>query len=515
MYYATNPILPGFCPDPSICRVGKDYYLVTSSFAYFPGVPIFHSRDLAHWEQIGNVLDRESQLPLKGCRHSEGIFAPTIRYYNGTFYMITTNISAGGNFIVKAENPAGPWSEPFYLGEAAQGIDPSLFFDEDGTCYYVGTRPNQKGVRYNGDWEIWLQQLDVEKMQFVGESKKIWKGAMHHGIWPEGPHLYKKGEYYYLMHAEGGTAENHAISVARSKDIWGRYEGCPNNPIFTHRHLGMDYPITAAGHGDLVDDGADNWYVVMLASRKCEGYVTTGRDTYLAKVSWENDWPVINPGVGKLEEKVELPGTPDYKLPEKHCWHFYDSKLPVCFVRLRNPKEDNYCLTEQKGALRLRLGKERLLGKESPSYLGVRQQEYDYCVTTMMEFCTKAEQEEAGIAILCDEKNHYRFVKHYKNNKPVISLISCLNEEEKVLAEQEIPEGRIELIMVSRQQKSDWYVKTEAGEQICLANQITMCELSTEKTGGFTGCTIGMYASSNGMDTTSYADFLWFGCEKC
>ncbi len=515
MYYATNPILAGFCPDPSICRVGKDYYLVTSSFAYFPGVPIFHSRDLAHWEQIGNVLERASQLPLKDCHHSEGIFAPTIRYHDGIFYMITTNISAGGNFIVKAENPSGPWSEPFFLGEAAQGIDPSLFFDDDGTCYYVGTRPNQKGVRYNGDWEIWLQELDVEKMQLVGESRKIWKGAMHHGIWPEGPHLYKKGEYYYLMHAEGGTAENHAISVARSKDIWGRYEGCPNNPIFTHRHLGMDYPITAAGHGDLVEDGEGNWYVVMLASRKCDGYVNTGRDTYLAKVSWENEWPVINPGVGKLEEKVELPGMPEYKLPEKHSWHFYENELPLCFVRLRNPQEAHYSLTARKGALRLGLGKARLLGKESPSYLGIRQQEYDYCVTAMMEFCAESEQEEAGIAILCDEKNHYRFVKRYKNKKPVIALISCLNEAETVLAEQEIPEGRSELIMVSRQQKSDWYIKTEAGNQICLANQIAMCELSTEKTGGFTGCTIGMYASSNGIDTTNYADFLWFSCEKC
>lgn len=515
MYYAKNPILPGFCPDPSICRVGKDYYLVTSSFAYFPGVPIFHSRDLAHWEQIGNILDRESQLKLDGCSHSEGIYAPTIRYFKGTFYMITTNISGGGNFIVKADNPTGPWSEPYYLGESAMGIDPSLFFDEDGTCYYVGTRPNQKGVRYNGDWEIWLQKLDVENMKLVGESKKIWKGAMHHGIWPEGPHIYKKGEYYYIVHAEGGTAENHAICVARSKDIWGRYEGCPNNPIFTHRHLGKDYPITAAGHGDFVEDGEENWYVVMLASRKSEGYVNTGRDTYLAKVVWEDDWPVINPGVGKLQEQVELPGMPDCKAGEVHSWHFYNKELPPCFVKLRNPKENNYRLGEREGALRLTLEKENLLGKHSPSYVGVRLQDTNSCVVALMEFDPQKEGEEAGIVILCNESNHFRLVKRYQNEKQVISLISCINGIEKQLAEMEIPKGRLKLRMNSYGQKSDWFAKTDAAEEICLAKQICMCELSTEKTGGFTGCTVGMYASSNGTETTNYADFLWFGCEKC
>jgi beta-xylosidase len=162
MIQAINPILPGFYPDPSICRVGEDFYLVNSSFAYFPGVPIWHSNNLARWEQIGNVLDRNSQLPLDKSGHSGGIFAPTIRYHNGIFYMITTNVSGGGNFIVTATKPEGPWSEPYLLGGEAQGIDPSLFFDQDGTCYYVGTRPNPEGVRYNGDWEIYVQKLDKE-----------------------------------------------------------------------------------------------------------------------------------------------------------------------------------------------------------------------------------------------------------------------------------------------------------------------------------------------------------------
>jgi alpha-N-arabinofuranosidase len=224
MIKINNPILSGFYPDPSICRVGEDFYLVNSSFSYFPGVPIWHSKDLANWKQIGNVLDRESQIPLKGCRHSEGIFAPTIRYNAGIYYMITTNVSGGGNFIVTATNPSGPWSEPYLLGEDARGIDPSLFFDDNGDCYYVGTRPNPEGVRYNGDWEIWVQKIDLESMKLTGKTHAIWKGALRDVIWPEGPHLYHKDGYYYLMIAEGGTGPNHAVTTARSKHVFGPYE---------------------------------------------------------------------------------------------------------------------------------------------------------------------------------------------------------------------------------------------------------------------------------------------------
>lgn len=288
-----NPILPGFYPDPSICAVGRDFYLVNSTFAYFPGVPIFHSRDLAHWRQIGNVLTRPSQLPLDGCRHSRGIYAPTLRYHDGTFYLITTNISGGGNFIVTARDPAGPWSEPYWLGDAAPGIDPSLLFDDDGRCYYVGNRPNPDGERYGGDWEIWAQELDLNTMRLTGESHALWKGALRDVIWPEGPHLYKKDGMYYLMIAEGGTGPNHSVSVARSEHVFGPYVGNPNNPILTHRHLGAQYPVTCVGHGDLAADAEGNWYMVMLGMRPCGGHTIMGRETFLARVEWQNGWPVV------------------------------------------------------------------------------------------------------------------------------------------------------------------------------------------------------------------------------
>ncbi len=513
MYYAKNPILPGFCPDPSICRVGADYYLVVSSFAYFPGVPVFHSKDLAHWEQIGNALERASQLPLEGCGHSQGIYAPTIRYHDGTFYMITTNVSAGGNFIVTAKDPAGPWSEPYFLGAEAQGIDPSLFFDEDGSCYYIGTRPNQKGVRYNGDWEIWIQQFDVSTMRFMGESRKVWKGAGHHVIWPEGPHLYKKDGYYYLLHAEGGTADNHAVAVARSRNIWGAYEGCPNNPVFTHRHLGAEYPVTAVGHGDLVCDEKENWYMVMLGSRRCMGHVNTGRDTYLAKVTWENDWPVVNKGIGKLEERVELPGEAVYPVPAGSSWHFYRRKLPNCFVTLRGD-EQIYRLLPSEGKLRLDVAPVSLTDCGTPAYVAVRQQSYDYRAAALMEFANGSGREEAGIAVLCDEKNHMRLVKYYKEGQPQAALILCEQGRERMAASRTVDEGKLEMNLVCHGQQSDWYVIQEDGTRIPIARNIDMRMLSTESTGGFTGCTVGMYASANGSAGENYADFFWFACEN-
>jgi xylan 1,4-beta-xylosidase len=514
MITVSNPILSGFYPDPSICRVKEDYYLVNSSFSYFPGVPIFHSKDLANWQQIGNVLDRNSQLPLKGCGHSEGIFAPTIRYNQETFYMITTNVSGGGNFIVMAKDPKGPWSEPYYLGKAAIGIDPSLFFDEDGSCYYVGTRPNQGGERYSGDWEIWVQELDLVKMQLIGDSYRIWKGALNEVIWPEGPHLYKKDGYYYLMIAEGGTGPNHCITVARSKEINGSYENNPSNPILTHRHLGSHYPIRYVGHGDLVEDGKGNWYVVMLASRPYEGYTNLGRETFLAKVVWEDGWPIINQGIGKLEEQVLLPASPaiEKKLPKPSTYHFNQKQLDYAFVMLRNPREDMYSLSEREGFLRLYLSKEKLCEKSNPSYIGVRQQGYSYQVSTLLDFMPRQEGEEAGLSVLQSNFYHIRFSKKMENKQEWIMISFCEVGMDKILAKQEAPKGKIELRIIQQGQKADFYYEEEGTFKLLLG-EVDMHYLSTEIAGGFTGCTIGMYASSDGVKCSNYADFGWFSYE--
>ena len=278
MTIAQNPILKGFYPDPSICRVGEDYYLVNSTFSYVPGVPVFHSRDLANWEQIGNVLERKSQLVLDGATMSRGIYAPTIRYHKGIFYMITTNVSYGGNFYVTAEDPAGPWSDPVYLkvpeGVDA-GIDPSLYFEGD-KCYYVGQRQKQN-ARFFGDCEVWMQELDLERGCLTGPDYILYRGAMKDACWVEGPHLYKIGEYYYVTCAEMGTSFEHSISVARSRELTGPYENYRCNPLLTHRHLGRQYPIQNIGHGDLVDTPDGEWYLVMLGTRPVNNAAELGR----------------------------------------------------------------------------------------------------------------------------------------------------------------------------------------------------------------------------------------------
>src|SRR5574344_1597092 len=277
-----NPIIKGFHPDPSVCRVDSDYYLVTSSFEYFPGVPIYHSRDMVNWEQIGNVLSRRSQLELSKSGVSGGIYAPTIRYNDGVFYMITTNVSNKGNFFVYTTDPKGEWSEPVWLEQG--GIDPSLYF-EDGKCYMTS----------NPDDAIWLCEIDKKSGKRLSPSKKIWSGTG--GRYPEAPHIFKKEGYYYLLIAEGGTEFGHKVTIARSKNIYGPYESNPGNPIVTHfRQIAQGNPIQGTGHADLVQAHDGSWWMVMLGFRVQSGaHHLLGRETFLAPVEWNSEgWPVVN-----------------------------------------------------------------------------------------------------------------------------------------------------------------------------------------------------------------------------
>ncbi|MDV4151041.1 glycoside hydrolase family 43 protein [Clostridium sp. AL.422] len=504
-----NPILKGFYPDPSICSVGEDFYLVNSTFAYFPGVPIFHSKDLANWTQIGNVIDRENQINLDKIEHSQGIYAPTIRYNNGIYYLITTNIPHDGNIILTAKSPEGPWSDPYRI-EGAEGIDPSLFFDDDGRAYYIGTRPNRNGVKYNGDWYIWIQEIDLVNMKLIGESHDVWNGSMKNVIWPEGPHLYKKDGYYYLMIAEGGTGPDHCITIARSKSIYGEYINNPKNPIITHRHLGEEYEIKHVGHGDLVKTSDDEWFVVMLASRQYEGYCNTGRETFLAKVDWENGWPVINKGKGILQLSQEI-NTSEYKKEIKeNCYHFYGDRLDNRFLLLRNPSENLYSLTKRKDALRLYLKEVTLKDLDNPAYIGVRQEDDNYLVSTMMEFNPKNEYESAGLAIIQNNLYNLTYECSMENNNKTLKVVKCYNGEYKLVRQTNIDCERVFLKIISRNKKLDFYYSDNGINYCLLAEEIDSSYLSTEVAGGFVGCTVGMYATSNKQESENYADFLWF-----
>lgn len=495
---AKNPIVPGFYPDPSICAVGEDFYMVHSTFSYFPGIPVLHSRDLAHWEQIGNVLDRESQLPLEGCRHSQGLFAPTIRWHDGTFYVVCTNVSGGGNFVVTAEKPEGPWSEPHYL-RGADGIDPSLFFDEDGACYYIGTHPNPEGCRYDGDYYIWIQRLDTERMELTGEAYNVWNGAMRSVHWPEGPHLYKKDGYYYIVHAEGGTGPEHAVAVCRSRSVTGPYENCFCNPILTHRHLGQDYPVKYAGHADMVQTVNGEWYMVMLAVRPTEGYTTLGRETFLAKVVWENGWPVVNPGAGRLTEEVEirLPGWEPRPVPGARAlpgggreYAFADGKaLGDEFVFLRRPGGDRFRPEEGRG-LWIKCSPVTLKELGSPSYAAVRQQHHRFRAKAVLETAALTEGRRAGLALV--QSNEYQLRAEASDG--ALEVILCEAGQDRLLARSGLPEAQT----VTLELQADGLkaaVSVKNGEcRKTVAQDIDIHALSTETAGGFVGCTAGMYA---------------------
>ncbi|WP_121613636.1 glycoside hydrolase family 43 protein [Mesobacillus foraminis] len=505
-----NPILPGFYPDPSICRVNEDYYLVTSSFAYYPGVPIFHSRDLVNWKQIGHVLDRPSQLPLDGQKQSEGIFAPTIRYNDGVFYMITTNVGHGGNFLVTAADPAGPWSDPYYLD--SPGIDPSLFFDEDGKAYYVGTRPAPEGEKYSGNWEIWLQELDLGTMKLVGETYGLWRGALRDAIWPEGPHIYKMNGYYYLLISEAGTGHEHAVSIARSNEITGPYVGNPGNPILTHRHLGRNYPVVNVGHCDFVETQNGEWWAVGLASRIYGGYYRNlGRETFLLPVVWEDGWPIMSPGTGKLEMTYPVPDLPEvkYSIPSV-CDHFVGEDLNLEWNFLRTPREKFYSLAERPGYLSLKLRPERITELANPSFVGRRQQHIDFAASALMEFAPMKENEAAGLVLLQSNEFNFSFVYTQTGEEKVIRLIKSAGGAEEVLKEVPISASRLYLKVEAHEQDYSFYYSESPSNFNTLIEKVDGRILSTDVAGGFVGTEIGLYASSNGADSNNTASFDWF-----
>jgi xylan 1,4-beta-xylosidase len=507
-----NPILPGFYPDPSICRVEDDYYLITSTFEYFPGLPIFHSRDLVHWRQIGHVLDRPSQLPLDNIRPSGGLYAPTIRFSEGVFYVINTLVDGktkAGNFIVTATDPTGPWSEPFWL-ENAPGIDPSLFFDDDGRVWFVGNRVAAH-EQYHGHREIWLQELDTGNMRLVGEPQVLWDGAAKRAAWAEAPHLYKIQGHYYLMIAEGGTGHHHAVTIARSASVTGPYEANPGNPILTHRHLGLDYPIVGTGHADLVETQTGEWWMVMLAMRPYGGYFyNLGRETFLAPVRWENGWPIVSPGAGRVEFSYPVPDLPECRwLAVPACDNFDRAVLAPQWNFMRTPRDEFWSLSERPGYLRLSLRPERLAEHVCPSFVGRRQQHIHFAAQAALEFEPKAAHECAGLALVQNNDFHFRFVVT-QGTETVIRLVKRSHGAEEIVAEQPVAAGRLYLKVEAHEQAYSFYVASEPGEWLAVAQAVDGRILSTPVAGGFVGAYIAMYASSNGQPSTNHADFGWF-----
>lgn len=428
-----NPVIPGFYSDPSICRVGKDYYTVCSSFEFYPGVPLFHSRDLVNWEQISYCLSRSSQLPLANAVTSDGIYAPTLRYHDQLFYMITSNrcSSFGNHFYVTASAPEGPFSEPVWIvdvnGDAIDGVDPSLYFDDDGSVYF-------SCVAWDADGQgIGQAPIDLSLGRLLEPLKVIWHGTG--GTFPEGPHTYRQNGWYYLMIAEGGTEYGHKVSIARSLNIQGPYESCPFNPVLTQNYQSVQSGcIQGVGHGDLLEAHDKTWWMIVHGFRTSVGKLHhLGRETMLVPVQWdENGWPVMN-GDGRIGETTLLPGdfartiqkeipgfTEDFSSPTPDlCWNF-----------LRNPHWENYQFSALDGKGVILLGSPASLNQEnSPSWMGVRQRHFNCQIQIDMRF-TPNTSDEAGFSVFQTPEHHYDIVITSEEGKTVCFLRKIVGDIE-------------------------------------------------------------------------------------
>ncbi|MBQ6290914.1 MAG: glycoside hydrolase family 43 protein [Bacteroidales bacterium] len=518
--YAYNPILAGWYSDPSICSNGQgDYFLVTSTFTYFPGVPIFHSRDLLNWEQIGNVLDRPEQLPhLDGQRISGGIYAPDIQYNpaNKTYYMITTDVE-GGNFYVKTQDPWGDWSDPIYV-PVVKGIDPSFFFDDNGKAYIVSNDDAPDGKpEYNGHRTIRCVEFDVAGDCTVGERKIIVnKGSRpeKNPYWIEGPHIYKIDGTYYLMCAEGGTnfGEWHSEVVFKGASPFGPFVSFEGNPILTQ--VGLDPerpdPVSCAGHADLVKDGNGQWWAVFLADRPYrENFENLGRETFMLPVNWTSDgFPVILPAGESVPMIVRHEGVRRSENVTFGNFSFSDdfdaATLGDSWLTMRSPAADLYSLSDEPGFLKLNCSDQKATGVHTPAFVGHRLHHHKFSAQTRMYFTPSKYSDAAGLLLFKDERHQYFF----KVSKEGIALhkteFEVVVEQGKRPRFEEIPGdmasaeiGRykfVDLKVTSDGETFSFWYAVNGKKWEALIEGVDASFLTSASAGGFTGTLIGAYA---------------------
>ena len=403
-----NPILPGFHPDPSIVRVGGDYYVVNSSFAFYPGLPIFHSRDLVHWTQIGNAIDRPDMFDFNGQGIARGLFAPTFRYHAGLFYIINTSVDRGGNYIITAHNVAGPWSNPALL-RGFDGIDPDLFFDDDGRVWVASNGPPMGSPRYDGHRALWLQEVDLRAMKMIGPRTIIVDGGVHPAdrpIWTEGPHIIKRHRYYYLIAAEGGTAGEHSETVYRASKVTGPYVPGPINPILTQRDLdpARANPVYATGHADFVQTPSGDWWAVFLGTRPYRANLSNiGRETFLLPVKWQDDWPLILPARTAVPQAARAPRLAS-AIPA--VLRRKSAAVPDDWLMLRTPRVRWFKSIGTDG-FQFEPRAEALSGDGNPSFLARRQEQPIETVTVDLDNQVSRPGDHAGLAAFADENHFY------------------------------------------------------------------------------------------------------------
>ncbi len=502
-----NPIVAGFYPDPSVCRKGEDYYLVNSSFSYYPGIPIWHSKDLVNWQQIGHVLDRPSQLKLDGLDLSAGIFAPTIRYNpaNKTFYVICTVARGIYNFLVKTQDLKKGWSDPILLPKV-KGMDPSILFDDDGKTYIVNCGEPVKAL-WRGHRSIWLFEYDTQKDVIIDEGKIIADAGIDtskHPIWLEGPHLYKIKGKYYLMAAEGGTGDNHSEVIFESDHVKGPYKPCAINPILSQRNLPSDRAdkITSTGHADLVETPTGKWYAVFLATRPyVDNLYNTGRETFLLPVEWKHQQPIILDSGKAVPVVVNYPAlnTKAKRPTGNFIWKddFNQAALAQEWNMLRTPRDTWYNL--ESGQLVLNAIDRSIYDKVNPAFIGRRQQHMGFTATTRFSFVPKSNNELSGMVLFQNEKNNIVIGKTIHDGKTSLLVINRLLGKNQVIANaaiaDELANKPVQLQIVVNKGLCQIFYALGNDSMKLLAKDVDIQHLSTKVSGGFVGSYVGMYAT--------------------
>ena len=505
-----TPILQGCYPDPSICRKGDDYYIVCSSFAINPGVPIFHSKDLVNWRQIGHVLDRPSQLKVEDTGISAGIYAPTIRYnpHNDTFYMITTQFAGGiGNMVVKTKDPAEGWSDPIILHFA--GIDPDLFFDDDGKAYIVHNDAPEKAL-YEGHRVIKIWEYDTEKDQIVeGSDQVVVNGGVdlsQKPIWIEAPHLYKKDGKYYLMCAEGGTGGWHSEVIFIADSPKGPFTPAPENPILSQRHLPADRPdkVDWAGHADLVEGPDGKYWGVFLAIRPNEtNRVNTGRETFILPVDWSGTFPVFEGGMEPLKPKLKMPTG-----VENHCGEdgflpngnftfsdgFASADLDPRWVGVRGAREHFASVGEH--GLAIKPFDVNIKAPRPTSTLFYRQQHNAFTATTTLYYVPRSSSDLAGLTCYQSEAFNYVFGITKCGDQTAIVLQRTARGKSETVASATVGDRLPVGLRVSAEGDKYTFSYAERGGEYKDLATVSGDILSTNVAGGFTGAMIGLYATA-------------------
>lgn len=501
-----NPILSGFYPDPSVTRAGDKFYLVNSTFTYFPGIPVFESTDLVNWKQIGHVIDRPSQLDFDGLGISRGVFAPTISYHEGTFYVLNTAVDNGGNYIVTAKNPSGPWSDPVWLPSVG-GIDTSLFFDDDGKTYLLNNDEPEGKPLYDGHRAIWLREFDLEKLQPVGPKKVVINGGVDLSkkpIWIEGPHIYKRDGWYYLVCAEGGTGPHHSQVALRSRNVWGPYIPYERNPILTQRDLPADRadPITNAGHADLVEGPDGRWWAVFLASRTYGGaHYNTGRETFLLPAEWRDGWPVILDDGQAIPQVAPAPSfmrgeAKQAPFSGNFTWRdeFDKPKLDMAWMYVRVPKKSWADLASEAGTLTIHPLTEGLDTLRNPSFLARRQQHLAFEASTSLH-APREKGVAAGLVAFQGEKYWYFLGVRHTGRGVELFLEKSSGKTRVVVAKKRIEAvAALKLKITGNDGAYSFAYDVDGKDWQWLVQNDDGTILSTDVAGGFVGATLGPYA---------------------